>query len=166
MKAVHYVKVHGFLHRKDKAVSPVIATILMVAVTVVLAVTVYVMVSHYGSGGAAPISGSFAEMTSTSNSVTLQFTYTIPANMTTLNDIHMTLLSGAGTVLATLTVGSGLTVTSSSTSYTMTISNPAPGVNGALMSGSILTISGASLPGDVLDLTYSGNTGTVSVTLQ
>ncbi|NYT12855.1 MAG: type IV pilin, partial [Methanomassiliicoccales archaeon] len=38
--------------RKDsRAVSPVIATILMVAITVVLAAVLYVMVSGYGGGG-------------------------------------------------------------------------------------------------------------------
>ncbi len=40
--------------RKDKsAVSPVIATILMVAITVVLAAVLYVMVMGFGTGGSA-----------------------------------------------------------------------------------------------------------------
>jgi len=38
-----------FLHGDDEAVSPVIAVILMVAITVVLAATVYVWVSGFGS---------------------------------------------------------------------------------------------------------------------
>ena len=40
-----------FLNRDEEAVSPVIAVILMVAITVVLAATVYVWVSGFGSGG-------------------------------------------------------------------------------------------------------------------
>lgn len=40
--------------RSDQAVSPVIAVILMVAITVVLAATVYVWVSGFGAGGSAP----------------------------------------------------------------------------------------------------------------
>lgn len=40
-----------FLNNDDEAVSPVIAVILMVAITVVLAATVYVWVSGFGSGG-------------------------------------------------------------------------------------------------------------------
>jgi len=37
--------------KKEEGVSPVIATILMVAITVVLAATVYIMVAGMGSGG-------------------------------------------------------------------------------------------------------------------
>jgi len=49
------------LEKKEKAVSPVIATILMVAITVVLAATVYILVSHYTSVGAAtPLTASLA----------------------------------------------------------------------------------------------------------
>lgn len=40
-----------FIRRDDEAVSPVIAVILMVAITVVLAATVYVWVSGFGSSG-------------------------------------------------------------------------------------------------------------------
>lgn len=44
--------------RKDlRAVSPVIATILMVAITVVLAAVLYVLVSGYGGGTAVPTAG-------------------------------------------------------------------------------------------------------------
>lgn len=43
-----------FLHGDDDAVSPVIAVILMVAITVVLAATVYVWVSGFGANGSAP----------------------------------------------------------------------------------------------------------------
>lgn len=38
----------------DRAVSPVIAVILMVAITVVLAATVYVWVTQFGAGGQSP----------------------------------------------------------------------------------------------------------------
>ena len=43
-----------FLNGDDEAVSPVIAVILMVAITVVLAATVYVWVSGFGSSGTTP----------------------------------------------------------------------------------------------------------------
>ena len=42
------------LMREDEAVSPVIAVILMVAITVVLAATVYVWVSGFGSQSSTP----------------------------------------------------------------------------------------------------------------
>jgi archaeal type IV pilus assembly protein PilA len=43
-----------FLRNDDDAVSPVIAVILMVAITVVLAATVYVWVSGFGSSSGTP----------------------------------------------------------------------------------------------------------------
>lgn len=47
--------------RKDtKAVSPVIATILMVAITVVLAAVLYVMVMGFGGGGETAPTGDFS----------------------------------------------------------------------------------------------------------
>lgn len=58
---------HMWAVRKDReGVSPVIATILMVAITVVLAAVLYVMVLGFGGGGGAGITGSFTSQTSTS----------------------------------------------------------------------------------------------------
>ncbi|MEM3301539.1 MAG: archaellin/type IV pilin N-terminal domain-containing protein, partial [Thermoplasmata archaeon] len=49
------------LYKKEKGVSPVIATILMVAITVVLASAVYLMVSGYiGSAPSKPVALSFS----------------------------------------------------------------------------------------------------------
>ncbi|MBS3782618.1 MAG: type IV pilin [Candidatus Thermoplasmatota archaeon] len=45
------------LNRKEEAVSPVIATILMVAITVVLAATLYMMVGDFGGEGGSPVAG-------------------------------------------------------------------------------------------------------------
>ncbi|MEM4597780.1 MAG: archaellin/type IV pilin N-terminal domain-containing protein, partial [Thermoplasmata archaeon] len=59
------------LYKKEKGVSPVIATILMVAITVVLASAVYLMVSGYiGSSPSKPVAMSF---TVTSTSTNTQF---------------------------------------------------------------------------------------------
>ena len=48
------MKANQFLRNNDDAVSPVIAVILMVAITVVLAATVYVWVSGFGSNSSQP----------------------------------------------------------------------------------------------------------------
>ena len=48
------------LNRKEEAVSPVIATILMVAITVVLAATLYMMVGDIGGDGVDPITASIS----------------------------------------------------------------------------------------------------------
>ena len=61
-----------FIHHDDEAVSPVIAVILMVAITVVLAATVYVWVSGFGSSGSQAKSASFSTTASGGvNSMTL-----------------------------------------------------------------------------------------------
>jgi len=49
------------IRRKTEAVSPVIATILMVAITVVLAAVLYVMVMGFGGGGSNTPTASFAQ---------------------------------------------------------------------------------------------------------
>lgn len=48
--------------KKDDAVSPVIATILMVAITVVLAAVLYVMVIGFGSGGSSTPAGAWQDV--------------------------------------------------------------------------------------------------------
>ena len=54
--------------RKDDAVSPVIATILMVAITVVLAAVLYVMVIGFGGTNKTAPVGAMSSMLATSNS--------------------------------------------------------------------------------------------------
>jgi flagellin-like protein len=50
------MKKKAFIHRDEEGVSPVIATILMVAITVVLAAVLYIMVMNIGPDiGSAPI---------------------------------------------------------------------------------------------------------------
>ncbi len=48
------------LNRKEEAVSPVIATILMVAITVVLAATLYIMVADIGGEDVGSLTGSLS----------------------------------------------------------------------------------------------------------
>ncbi len=48
------------LNREEEAVSPVIATILMVAITVVLAATLYMMVGDIGGNGGSPVAGNIS----------------------------------------------------------------------------------------------------------
>ena len=65
------------LNRKEEAVSPVIATILMVAITVVLAATLYMMVGGFGENGAGtPVSGSLSYRSGDSNATFAVFRIT------------------------------------------------------------------------------------------
>jgi flagellin-like protein len=84
------------LYKKEKGVSPVIATILMVAITVVLASAVYLMVSGYiGSSPSKPVAMSFS-VTSTSTSSVFQV---VAGNIsvTTSTPLIITVTNSSGT---------------------------------------------------------------------
>jgi len=88
------------IRKKDEAVSPVIATILMVAITVVLAAVLYVMVIGFGTSGGSTPAGSW-------NSVAAQTTTTVKlvfgSSTKTIApmDVKFLLKNNAGTVIAT-----------------------------------------------------------------
>jgi flagellin-like protein len=84
--------------KNNKAVSPVIATILMVAITVVLAAVLYVMVMGFGgdSGGQAPT----ASLTNSGNRLVLSISESYDMNSTSLQVIIAGHASGAKVNLA------------------------------------------------------------------
>jgi flagellin-like protein len=93
--------------RNKEGVSPVIATILMVAITVVLAAVLYVMVSGYMTGGGGtPVSGSLTYLAGSSNPTTGNATFTLalntPANPV-LTDVTVKILDPNGDIAATAT---------------------------------------------------------------
>jgi len=176
------------LEKKEKAVSPVIATILMVAITVVLAAAVYVLVSHYTSVGATtPLTASLAvdnegvgHPSGASYTVyyyNLTITISTPANITNIANVHITANgiqvvyspelspTNSPSYLQSLTSTANYVGSNGGTYYL--VSN----TNGALtttyiQSGSTITIvSSNNLSGDTVSLTYTGYSGTVSTTL-
>ncbi len=83
--------------RKDaEAVSPVIATILMVAITVVLAAVLYVMVLGFGGTSSQTPTSSVTKVT-VSNGV--KYTFAPMSKDTPWNDITIQLTDGAATVV-------------------------------------------------------------------
>ena len=90
------------MYRKEEGVSPVIATILMVAITVVLAATVYIMVSGIlGGGGSAPVSGSLTYLSqySTTSNATFQISLSNPTNPK-VSDLSVKVLNTDGKVVS------------------------------------------------------------------
>ncbi len=84
------------LEKREEAVSPVIATILMVAITVVLAATVYILVSHYTSVGATtPLTATLSEVSEGGGTVIFSLSLSTPSNITSDSNIHLT-ASGLG----------------------------------------------------------------------
>jgi flagellin-like protein len=101
------------LYKKEKGVSPVIATILMVAITVVLASAVYIMVSGYmGGAPSKPVALSFNVQPTSSSDV---FTV-ISGNITITGStpLIITITNSSGTTTITLTGPSSSWVKSSS----------------------------------------------------
>ena len=101
------------LYKKEKGVSPVIATILMVAITVVLASAVYIMVSGYmGGAPSKPVAMSFNIQPTTSSDV---FTV-VSGNIT---------ITGSTPLIITITNSSGTTTITLSKPSTWAVSSPA-----------------------------------------
>jgi flagellin-like protein len=165
---------------KDEAVSPVIATILMVAVTVVLAAAVYLLVSYY-SPGPGPLVGSLTEESSSTNSTTLLLTLASPTILKNPSNFHLQILNDSSTgigwtiVNATITNPDGTvlymnTFTSSGNVWT---SNGAIPVNGAtsIESGAFIFIvfHTTGKPVNLSDfkvvINYNGTTGSITAAL-
>jgi archaeal type IV pilus assembly protein PilA len=120
--------------RKDgKAVSPVIATILMVAITVVLAAVLYVMVMGFGGGGtqSTPTATMTYQKTGGIDATHANYTFTVAGvtrNDVKVTDINILVTPAGGTATAHysgtyLVAGDYITVTGllKGTAYTMTL---------------------------------------------
>jgi flagellin-like protein len=82
--------------RKDaEAVSPVIATILMVAITVVLAAVLYVMVLGFGTGGSGTPSIQITTRTAIASPDGYKFALTAPTTEVAWTDLTIVLQTGA-----------------------------------------------------------------------
>lgn len=186
MKEV-FRKTHGKIwsfHREyDEAVSPVIATILMVAVTVVLAAAVYFLVSYYNIAP-SPLAGSLEEIQSSTNSTELMLTLVSPTIFDSPSDVSMTIINASSTGVGwtiynvSITSNSGLntslfymnTFTSSGAIWTSSGAVPAHGAT-SINSPAYIYIQFHSkgnpvkLTGLVVVISYSGTTGSIRATL-
>jgi flagellin-like protein len=107
--------------KKEKGVSPVIATILMVAITVVLASAVYIMVSGYmGGAPSKPVALSFNVQPTSSSDV-------------------FTVISGNITITASTPLI--ITITNSSGTQTITLSGPSSSTSPWVKSSPGVTVS-------------------------
>lgn len=90
------------IKRKEEGVSPVIATILMVAITVVLAATLYMMLPS-GGGGDNPVAGdmSYRSGSSSSDNATFDLTMNTPSDAD-FSDLKITILDEDGNVQETI----------------------------------------------------------------
>ena len=157
------------LYKKEKGVSPVIATILMVAITVVLASAVYLMVSGYiGSSPNKPLALGVVPSTTSTGTQFLISSGSVTPTTTTPLIISVTIPSVTGTYTfqATTSYSGSLTPGPSnpvSPSVTANLYNPVSNPT-SIGAGSTITISEGSPPnsaplpsGSTVTFTYNGN---------
>lgn len=159
--------------RKDaEGVSPVIATILMVAITVVLAAVLYVMVLGFGTGGGSTPSLQISSRTALSSPEGYKFIFTQPTTTTTWTDFSVILQTGTSSAkwsTATQTDLTGTTVmtqalgaqTLGSTSFFVNVTDM--GGNGEISNGDYITVTGNFAAGTsyILTLQYEPTAGTM-----
>lgn len=165
---------------KDEAISPVIAAILMVAVTVVLAATVWLIVSYYNPSP-VPLLGTLTEETTGPNSTTLMLILESPATLKDASLFHLEIIntteigSGWSALNATITNpdGSAFFISSFSTSGNIWDSSSPVALDGTTTIQSkamiLIIFHSDGAPVVLSDLkvviTYSGTTGSIPITL-
>jgi flagellin-like protein len=162
--------------RKDaEAVSPVIATILMVAITVVLAAVLYVMVLGFGTGGGGT-PGLSVTKTANAAGTGWDFQCTAPTDVVSWNDCTViledvtngNLIQWANISASTLSTGSAVTWHYGSaqtlTSLAKFLNVTDMGGNGEISNGDMIKVSGSWTAGVQYKLTllYEQDDGTMA----
>lgn len=153
--------------RKDSAVSPVIATILMVAITVVLAAVLYVMVSGFTHSPGTAASAGLNEVQNSAGNYTVTVSSVSASNLGAAN--LKLVISGGTSVAGTYSITKLSAVTSTMKGTPCTVSFVIlKGNSGTyLASGDYFNIqagTGGSLAGATVTL-YNGNSQLGSITL-
>jgi flagellin-like protein len=151
-------------NRKEEGVSPVIATILMVAITVVLAATVWLLVSGYmGGGSETPLAVSLNYKASESSAQKAVFGVSMSTpTQADFTNVKITLKDANGNTIGT--AGTALDSSGSATIGNYNVQVLDLNGNGKLDSGDELVIDGSANNADVAGITvylyitgYSGN---------
>ena len=154
------------LYKKEKGVSPVIATILMVAITVVLASAVYIMVSGYmGGAPSKPVAMSFSVTSTSTGSIFEVASGNI--SVTASTPLIITVTNSSGTWSYSLTGLSGVSnnafTAPSGAKYQVFITVTSVTGNTYLSAGDTITLSSgttsgnfALYPGTTVTFTYQG----------
>ncbi len=157
--------------RKDaEGVSPVIATILMVAITVVLAAVLYVMVLGFGTGGTSTPSISFTSRVAVTSPDGYKWSVTSPTSEVSWTDLTIVLQTGANSATWSTASQSSLTGTGvqtqplgaqtlGTTSFYLNVTDM--GGNGYINNGDYFTITGtfASATSYTVTLMYEPTDG-------
>ena len=133
----------------DEAVSPVIAVILMVAITVVLAATVYVWVSGFGGGNGSPAKTmALSSNGALSGGTTKTYTVTAATSGMKWSDVTLTLDGASLTYTGPVAGTDQFCVATTSSTCIVTASWDA--ANTLISAGQQLTVRDTSLSGQTL----------------
>jgi Protein of unknown function (DUF1628). len=164
-------------NEKEDAVSPVIETILMVTITLVLAATVYILVSHYTSVGATiPLIASLAVNNEGQGTgvyfYNLTITVSTPADLTNMANVHIVVNGNKVTPSTDSYLASVVSDVSKAAKNGVTVVEYIVyNTNGAIESSyiqggsTIVLVSSSNLSSDTVSLKYSGCSGIFSTTL-
>ena len=127
-----------YKNRNEEAVSPVIATILMVAITVVLAAVLYVMVIGMGGSSNVAVSGNWTDLAKVdSTHATLKFgTFTKDLKWT---DIKITVANGTTSGTMTFDANPPTAITVTGTAFTAVATDL--GANSLINVGDYITLT-------------------------
>ena len=129
------------IKKEDKAVSPIIATILLIAITVVLAATLYTVLGGFTSGlstsGSATLSGTFANTSASASANHYEYSFSVSSSSSggiSLSSLELKFVNGTGT----FTTSALLTTQALGPNYTINITGLS---NGKVVAGTTITIS-------------------------
>ena len=141
------------IYRKEEGVSPVIATILMVAITVVLAATVYIMVAGLGGTSSTPLSMNLSYDATGSNATKAVFDVSMTnPSQTSYSNVKVTIKNSTSGKTGTVTLGTDgtgtVTVGANGLKYDISISDL--NGNGKLDTGDQIVITPNSANSDAV----------------
>ncbi|MBS3817676.1 MAG: type IV pilin [Candidatus Thermoplasmatota archaeon] len=153
------------LNRKEEAVSPVIATILMVAITVVLAATLYMMVGDFGGESVEENIGISFEETNTNNqNATVRLRMSTP-NSANMEDVSIVVFDDAGDVHHEIAQGDLTESNQSTGDASVWVSFAGSGAgDGEIVDGARLTVyfATADYDGYTMEISIDGYGGQAS----
>ncbi len=151
----------AYRRKEEEGVSPVIATILMVAITVVLAATLYLMVGQMGGQQNSPVAGSLSYVSTVSDPANGNATFEVILNTPSnpkIGDVTIKVLDANGQPTSLSVVASGTGI------HILHITSD----NDHLKSGDRIQIeagNGVDIHGYQLIISIAGYSGTISGTV-
>lgn len=151
------------MRRDSEAVSPVIATILMVAITVVLAAVLYVMVMGFGGPSTQTPTGAITSVDKISNTM-YQINFGTITPDTKFIDCKLSVRDANGTIATVTITGTGIDIPVSSGGSTICrVKFFDLGADGKISNGDYIELTGTDLEqGDwTVTLIYSQTGGSI-----